>query len=307
MADVIVSSSSNWSECKSGGAPAAGDSLYLQDGVTLTLDGANDSLYTCALIRACVSASNTTTTTGIIALQNATSRIAANLHAGKTNHLLTVATGKTVTMQSGTTVTGGDTNAVRVTGGTCTVITAVGGNNTSGVTITSGTLTVTNANGSPDYAGGIGVTVAGGTATITNANGGSKSNANGVTTYGTCTVTTATGGSATGAHGVNVTGGTLTVSSAVGGSHASAAGVYFSAATITVTATTEGTGPGFSQGTTKLGTSPIVTAKNSDGSANVQLIRADTVAAAADVRSGTPRYTGGTNGTMSTGVIVIED
>ena len=58
--DIILTSAANWSTCKSGGPPAADDSIYLNGTFALTLDGADNATYTCVLIKACVSASDAT-------------------------------------------------------------------------------------------------------------------------------------------------------------------------------------------------------------------------------------------------------
>lgn len=196
MANIVLAVNSDWSTCSdnnnTGSAPAAGDNIYL-NGKNLTLDGADASTYTCALIKGCA-ANGTTAAAGIIVLANATSTINANITAG-TQVSLTVAADKTVTVNG--TVTGGASayiNGVTVSGGNLVVTALVGGGTSAygyGGRITSGVITVTNATGGGWYYCH-GLQVEGGTSTVANAKGGTHASACGVgsqATSGTCTIT----------------------------------------------------------------------------------------------------------------------
>jgi len=232
MADIDLSSEVNWSTCNAGDPPASGDSVFLNDGAILHLDGADASTYTCVAIKAATSAAPTTyNQNGYIVLDNATSTIASALVAGAADLItLTVAANKTLTITS---IVGGSASTKRgvySTGGThaVTLGTVTGGpvSNAHGIYIQGGTVTVTvtDAYGSATSGGGHGVygTPAAGS-TILNATGGY--NNSGAYINGPCTITNAYGGVAGTTIGVRAYGAGIVVTNATGGSVSSAYGV----------------------------------------------------------------------------------
>jgi hypothetical protein len=223
MADIILTSAANWSTCNGGSAPGPGDSIYLNGTFALTLDGANNATYTCVLIRACVSASDTTGTSGTIALGAGTTTctLNCNITAGSTT-LLTIASGKHVTIIG--TCTGGTSYSFygcRVnSGGYLDYLgTAQGSANCTAVRNAGTVTTVTNAIGGAYGASGIENASAGTITTVTNAIGGTGDVACGINNYGiVASAVNAIGGSVAGAHGISTWGGSGTVHLALGGS-----------------------------------------------------------------------------------------
>jgi hypothetical protein len=312
MADIVLTSAANWSICKSGGAPAAGDSIYLNGTFALTLDGADNATYTCVLIRACVSASDTTGKSGTITLgaETTTCTLNCNLWAGSTT-LLAIASGKHVT------VTGTCTGSLATTGITaCSVLsggyldsvgTAQGGSATQSYGVNcAGTITAcTNAiGGGGNFAYGIYLN-AGTITSITDAIGGSVANAHGISMNSTAVITScteATGGSLYGAHGVNTgTAGTCTVASAKGGSVQGALGVLVGAngsgGTVTINST-DISGVGLPVGfigtlaTLRMAAGTVLGSLNGDGSAVVLYAQLPDIVNPAKVLEAENRYPG---------------
>lgn len=271
MATITLAANADWSTCNSGNPPAAGDTIYL-NGKVLTLDsgsGDGGNEFTCVLIKACAS-NGTTMTAGTVVLGMATTIINANLTAGTSSAMMTVAT-ETVTVNG--TVTGGSSDnkyGISMSGGSVTVTTATGGTArpyTDGIRYAGGTLVVTTATGGRGDA--VGVDGGSGSVTIGTANGSASfSGAYGlrlINTGPTVVVTTANGGAGNQAAGVYLSNGSVTLGTANGGSNTNSYGCYVGGG---VTATiTLAVGGSVAPGVGNLGTATIGTAKG--GSAGV--------------------------------------
>ena len=218
----IPSGAAYWSTCKDGGAPAAGDTLYLNNGAILHLDGANASTYTCVAIKGATAADSANyNQSGYIVLDNATSTIAANIYGGNATSFISL-TNKTLTVND---VYAGDSYAIYAPSGTNTIVAR---------DVTGG------------YSGRIGIYLNGGTNTITfrNATGGAGTNASGITINHASSITctgVVTGGSGSASGLVNFANISFTIPSAVGGGNAGAAGLSNYAGIATVTSAMGGT------------------------------------------------------------------
>ena len=285
MADIDITGAANWSTCKTGSIPpAADDTVFLNTGGTLTLDGTS-ATYTCVAIKQATSAAPTTyNQTGIIAMAaggDAAPTIAANLIAGAAD-MITLAAGANKTLTITGTVTGGSTASKRgiyVSGGThvLNVTACVGGaaNSAHGIKVDGGTVTgtietatgsataaaygaycnsslmsntITNAVGGA-YEGAYGVQLQNGTLAITNSTGSSAAASSGILVgSGTHTITNATGGGVTGSYGVLASGGTTTITTAKGGTVTGALGAGGTSGTLIINGTNL-TGTGYPVGT----------------------------------------------------------
>ena len=304
MAYPDLAGAVNWSTCNGGNPPAAGDTLYLNTGCALTLDGANNSTYTCVAIKCATSAAPTTyNQSATVVLGNALSTIAANLYAG-TTWMLTVGTGKTLTMGPGTTVYGGSGSvcAILVTSGALAACpNAIGGSGASayGVIVNgaAGSVVITNATGGTGgNAAGLNITA--GTASVVTATGSATNAASGIyQTGGTVTITNAIGGGVASAHGNWMYGGTCTITTAKGGSVAGASAVAIYSGTLTINGTDmTGVGQIIGGGTIKLSAGCKLAYQDAAGAAKT-FYGADLMPAAGDVRTGTTY--GGTDFTGS--------
>jgi hypothetical protein len=239
-----------------GGTPLAGDTVYLgttgSTGYALTLDGANNSTYTCTLIQA---SNGTTANSGTIVLGNAISILASSIVGGTSNMItmtgqtlsvINVSTGVTNASVSVILVNSG-TNSLTITGN---ISSANGqGSSTIGLRFDGGTNTFSFGG---NATGGIGPAIYQNTNTSFNvgtATGGTGGGGHGIVLRGNATVnvTTAIGGSA--AAGVQIGNGTTTypilnVTNATGSSGAPGVLAYFGVTTVTTATGCVGGFPG---------------------------------------------------------------
>src|ERR1035437_1583164 len=86
MANIVLTKANNWSTCSNGAntgnAPGASDNIFL-NGQTLTLDGGNDSTYTCGSISG--TTNGATASAGQVTSGNAKITIAGNIVGGNDN------------------------------------------------------------------------------------------------------------------------------------------------------------------------------------------------------------------------------
>lgn len=276
MANITLLINSNWSTCSdgnnTGSPPGSSDNIYL-NGFSLTLNTAASETYTCALIKACAS-NGTTFTAGTIVMGAAASQILnANITAGLTTTLLTVTSGKTISVNGTITGGAGGTNniygmLIQAGGAVGNITACIGGsgaNNNMGVVnaaysngVTSiGTATGNAVSSSPGFyqspsAGTVGTindAVGGGTGgggsvglycrgTVNNvgtATGGSVSSAYGVITAAGCSIGTITNanGSLYAAGVCHAVGDISLVSTATGGSGTNVNGLLVTGGTVT--------------------------------------------------------------------------
>lgn len=334
---ITLAGNASWSTCNGGNPPGATDDIYL-NGYALTLDGGNNATYTCNTIKARASngttLANGTINPGASTPYTLACRLFAGVQSLLTNPVGSTIT-SLLYAEGGSTSRHGVVNNGTITTVTgCKGTQAATQNTSYGVsnTATGVITTLVSATGGAGAGACPGCYNAGTITTVQLATGGSGGTGNyGLhNEYGSIgTVTSAVGDSGTSSYGVYHSGGTITtVTSCTGGSGTDALGIYVQHGAITnpvgvVKGGSHITAFGF--GRYPLGVGGVIGIASVDltgvaapigiknlrlcagvamggvnlaGNAAVVCVDSAGVAAAADVRSGTPRYTGGPNGTL---------